>query len=125
MATQAKISMPHSALASLIAILIFCAGGARAQDVDWAQRNADACNDALGYVGCANLGKPQGPPPGIWGAIAFSTSTFQAGYAWGQQNAQAAGNAAATECYRAQNAMRDCPVVGSFANGCAALATSG
>jgi Domain of unknown function (DUF4189) len=109
----------------LILALILGAGAATAQDVDWAQKNAQACNDALGYVGCANLGRPQGPPPGIWGAIAFSTATFNSGYSWGQQNAQAAGNAAASECYRAMNAMRDCPVVGSFANACAALATSG
>ena len=96
-----------------------------ADDVDWAKKNADACNDAFGYAGCANLGKPQGPPPGVWGAIAFSTATFASGYSWGQQNAQAAANAAASECYRTMNAMRDCPIVGSFANACAALATSG
>lgn len=110
---------------SLLAAFFLLAGMVQAQEVDWAKRNADACNDALGYVGCANLGKPQGPPPGIWGAIAFSTATFQSGYSWGQQNAQAAGSAAASECYRVMNAMRDCPVVGSFANACAALATSG
>jgi hypothetical protein len=119
--------VPHQALSvNLIAVLILSAGVADAQDVDWQQKNADACNNTLGYLGCANLGRPPpGPPPGIWGAIAFSTSTFQSGLSWGQQNAQAAGNAAASECYRAMNAMRDCPVVGSFANGCAALATSG
>jgi Domain of unknown function (DUF4189) len=113
------------ALIATLALLASMGGAAHAQDVDWAQRNADACNNALGYVGCSNLGRPQGPPPGIWGAIAFSTATFSSGYSWGQQNAQAAGNAAASECYRSMNAMRDCPVVGSFANACAALATSG
>jgi hypothetical protein len=124
--TQAKTPVLFHRL--LIAVFMLIAGAARGQDVDWAQKNADACNDALGYVGCANLGKPQGPaalPPGIWGAIAFSTATFQSGYSWGQQNGQSAGNAAASECYRVMNAMRDCPVVGTFSNACAALATSG
>jgi hypothetical protein len=56
----------------------------RAQDVDWAQKNADACNSALGYVACANMGRPggrQGPAVGY------------------------------DPCYLAQNAMRPCTPV--------------
>jgi hypothetical protein len=124
--TTTKSPLLHRPLViCVLAAFMLSASMAYADDVDWAEKNAQACNDALGYVGCANLGKPQGPPPGMWGAIAFSTATFASGYSWGQQNAQAAANAAASECYRTMNAMRDCPIVGSFANACAALATSG
>ena len=126
--SEAKTWVPNQALviSLVIILLVLTAGALRAQDVNWQEKNAQSCVDALGYAGCDNLGKkPPGPPPGIWGAIAFSTATFSSGYSWGQQNAQAAGNAAASECYRSMNAMRDCPVVGSFANACAALATSG
>jgi hypothetical protein len=112
-------------IAMMIAVVILTAGTVHAQDVNWQEKMGQSCADTLGYAACDNLGKkPPGPPPGIWGAIAFSTATFQSGFSWGQQNAQAAGNAAASECYRVMNAMRDCPVVGSFANACAALATS-
>jgi hypothetical protein len=55
---------------------------ARADDVDYGKMNADACNDALGYNGCANLGRPSAAAPSI---------TF-----------------GVDPCFIAQNAMRPC-----------------
>lgn len=40
----------------MILLVLHCAGSARAQD-----GNSQACVDALGYVACSNMGKPNTP----------------------------------------------------------------
>ena len=55
---------------------------ARADDVDYGKMNADACNNALGYNGCANLGRPSTAAPTVTYGV--------------------------DPCFIAQNAMRPC-----------------
>jgi hypothetical protein len=76
-----------AALGAIVGCFALCLAAlsvpsARADDVNWAQKNADACNNALGYNACANLGRPSAPAPSI---------TF-----------------GVDPCFIAQNAMRPC-----------------
>jgi hypothetical protein len=97
-----------------------------AQVPDYVERNNEQIRQACILAGCDQPARSGGPalPPGIWGALAVSPSTLVSGSTWGYQDKQSAEKTALNECSIAMNAMRDCKVVGSFANTCVALATS-
>ncbi len=106
---------------SLIIILILSAGSAQAQDA-----NSQACVDALGYVGCANLGKPNPAPQQMiilhWAALAISPTTLRAGASHGENSVAGAQQTALANCRR-QGAL-DCKVLQWVRNECQALAIS-
>jgi hypothetical protein len=92
---------------------------------DYVERNNEQIRQACILAGCDQPGqRTPVQAPGIWGALAVSPSTTVFGSTWGYQNQQDAANSAVRECSIAMNAMRDCKVVGVFANACVALATS-
>jgi hypothetical protein len=100
-----------------------CCGITRAQDQDAQQAWADACNDALGYVGCANLASPAAAQPMIvlhWTAIAVSAATLRVGGAHGRNSDTDAEQTAENNCQ--QQGARDCKVVEWGSNACEALA---
>jgi Domain of unknown function (DUF4189) len=97
----------------------------------YATPEADAlsasCADALGYLGCAGLGRSTGPQApvftGTWyAAIAKSTSSINWGAAWHEASQAAASRDALLSCARAGH--HDCKVVISGANNCLSLAVS-
>jgi hypothetical protein len=100
----------------------------RAADVDYAAAAAASCADTLGYVACANLGKPAGPPgppvfTGTWyAAIAKSAASREWGASWREQTEAAAHRDATLIC--ARSGRKDCKVVLSGANNCLSLAES-
>jgi hypothetical protein len=99
-----------------------------AADVDYAAAAAASCADTLGYVACANLGKPAGPPgppvfTGTWyAAIAKSSASREWGASWREQSEAAANRDANLIC--ARSGRKDCKVVLSGANNCLSLAES-
>jgi hypothetical protein len=106
---------------SLVSTMILLAGTAHAQD-----NNYQACVDALGYVGCDNLGKPNHPPQQLiilhWAALAISPTTLRAGASHGQNSVAEAEQTALANCRR-QGAL-DCKVLQWVRNECASLAIS-
>jgi Domain of unknown function (DUF4189) len=98
----------------------------QAEDVDYAA--AASCADALGYGGCANVGKPVGPPgppvfTGTWyAAIAKSSASWEWGASWREQSEAAANRDATLIC--ARSGRKDCKIVLSGANNCLSLAES-
>ena len=97
-----------------------------AQVPDYVERNNEQIRQACILAGCDQPAPSGGAalPPGIWGALAVSPSTLVSGSTWGYQDKQSAEKSALKECSLAMNAMRDCKIVGSFANTCVALAIS-
>ena len=96
-----------------------------AQVTDYVEKNNEQWRVICIQVGCDRPSSAgPGQAPGIWGALAMSPSTLVSGSTWGYQNKQDAENSAQKECSLATNAMRDCKIVGVFANACVALATS-
>jgi Domain of unknown function (DUF4189) len=85
----------------------------------------EACVDALGYVGCENLGHPYPAAQLVilhWAAVAISPSTLTVGGSHGQNSQQDAEQTALTNCRR--NGARDCEVLQWVRNECQALAVS-
>jgi hypothetical protein len=77
-----------------------------------AQHQTDPCSEALGYVGCANLGKPNPSQQRIilhWAAVAISPAKLVAGASHGQNSQTAAEQAGLSVC-RGQGAS-DCRVL--------------
>jgi Domain of unknown function (DUF4189) len=68
--------------------------------------------------------QPHAQAPGVWGALAYSRSTFRYGTSWGYQDEQDARNFSLHNCIVASGDQRDCKVLSSFANACVALAVS-
>ena len=100
----------------------------QAADIDYAASAAASCADTLGYVACANLGKPAGPPgppvfTGTWyAAIAKSSAKPEWGASWREASESAANRDALLVC--ARSGSTDCKVVRSGANNCLSLAES-
>jgi hypothetical protein len=100
----------------------------QAADIDYAASAAASCADTLGYVACANLGKPAGPPgppvfTGTWyAAIAKSSAKPEWGASWREASESAAHRDALLVC--ARSGSTDCKVVRSGANNCLSLAES-
>src|ERR1700691_5165211 len=97
-----EVSVPFLSRAfgvSLITTMILLAGLAHGQDA-----NSQACVDALGYVGCANLGKPNPPPQRLiilhWAALAISPTTLRAGASHGENSVAGAQQTALANCRR-------------------------
>src|ERR1700689_129955 len=101
--------------------MISLAGPAHGQDA-----NSQACVDALGDVGCANLGKPNPPSQQLiilhWAALAISPTTLRAGASHGENSVAGAQQTALANCRR-QGAL-DCKVLQWVRNECQALAIS-
>jgi hypothetical protein len=119
-----EVSVPFLSRAlgvSLITTMILLAGPAHGQDA-----NSQACVDALGYVGCANLGKPNPPSQQLiilhWAALAISPTTLRAGASHGENSVAGAQQTALANCRR-QGAL-DCKVLQWVRNECQALAIS-
>jgi hypothetical protein len=119
-------SLQSAAMMGLLAVAAGPLTSAFAQVPDYVERNNESIRQACILAGCLDPPNRMGPAqaPGIWGALAVSPSTLVYGSTWGYQNRQDAENSARKECSIAMNAMRDCKVVGVFANACVALATS-
>jgi hypothetical protein len=85
------------------------------------------CNETLGYVGCDQLwhgGRGAGGAPGVWGALAISSSSLTYGYSYDFPSQESANAGALKKCNAALKGKRDCHVLNSFAHDCIALATS-
>jgi hypothetical protein len=121
-----RASLEKAAMMCLVAVAAWAPlTNVFAQVTDYVQRNNEQINQICIQVGCDRPSSAgPGQAPGIWGALAMSPSTLVSGSTWGYQDKQTAENSALKECSLAMNAMRDCKIVGSFANACAAFATS-
>jgi hypothetical protein len=125
-ATGARVSLQKAAMVCLVAVAASAPlTNVFAQVTDYVERNNEQIRQACILAGC-DQPAPKGPAqaPGIWGALAVSPSTTLSGSTWGYQDKQHAADSALKECSLAMNAMRDCRIVGVFANACVALATS-
>jgi hypothetical protein len=111
-------------LVALALLLALASTIASAQEDPYVARDRERIRQACILANCDTPQNRPSAPPGIWGALAFSKSTLVSGIAWSYPSEPAARQNAASECSIAMNAMRDCSVLGAFANGCAALATS-
>jgi hypothetical protein len=118
-------SLRKAVMMCLLAVASAPLTSASAQVTDYVERNNESIRQACILAGC-DQPQPRSPAqaPGIWGALAVSPSTTVSGSTWGYQNQRDAENSALKECSLAMNAMRDCRIVGVFANACVALATS-
>jgi Domain of unknown function (DUF4189) len=121
---KGKKPFPYRALSVsfMMVVLILSAGPAHAQTPD---QNYNACVDALGYVGCDNLGKPNVPQRQIilhWAALAISPTTLRPGGSHGQNSVDAAEQTALANCRR--QGPTDCKVLQWARNECQALAIS-
>ncbi|HTS82478.1 MAG TPA: DUF4189 domain-containing protein [Myxococcaceae bacterium] len=101
---------------------------AAAQQDDPASAWENRCNEALGYVGCAEMMHPgphrPGPPPkpDVWGALAFSSSTLDWGSSWNSKSESNASELALRQC--ADKGAQDCKILKTVADVCLALVTS-
>ncbi|MGA7856829.1 MAG: DUF4189 domain-containing protein [Terracidiphilus sp.] len=117
--------------------LILFGGSAHAQDEEepsyvpmettesTAMSNEEACIEALGYVGCDNLGKPGAAQHLVvvhWAALALSPTTMTAGASHGQNSQDEAEQTAVRNCRR--NGATDCKVLTWNENYCVGLAES-
>jgi hypothetical protein len=85
----------------------------------------EACIEALGYIGCENLGKPNTAQQRVilyYAAAAVSPKTLAAGGAHGQNSLDAAEQLALQNCPR--NGAADCKVLIWGENRCVGLAIS-
>jgi Domain of unknown function (DUF4189) len=102
-----------------IAVLMLSAGAVHAQD-----QNAQSCIDSLGYVACANMGKPgaRSPAPNVvndlWNAIAYSPSRNIAAFAG---SFTAPENAKAEALKGCAEWARDCRIVVAAHDVCVAV----
>lgn len=90
-----------------------------------AMSNDEACIEALGYVGCDNLGKPGTAQHMVvvhWAALAISPTTMTAGASHGQNSQSNAEQTALQNCRR--NGATDCKVLTWNENSCVGLAES-
>jgi hypothetical protein len=122
MAREASVRLRFWILGlSLIVYLSLLTPPAHAQDA-----NSQACVDALGYLGCADLARPH-PAPQVriilhWAALAISPTTLRAGASHGENSVAGAQQTAVANCRR-QGAL-DCKVLQWVRNECQALAIS-
>jgi hypothetical protein len=118
-----RIQLCWGVSATILALALSCLPG-HAQD-DAAQKMADACNDALGYVGCANLGRPTASPQLVvlhWAALAISESTMTVGASHGRNSQEDAVETAYTNC--ARQGAKDCRNLQWVRNQCTAVAVN-
>src|SRR5450432_801002 len=100
--------------------------GAFAQTDD-VQEHRDRVRNSCILVGNCNQpdqnnGRPASPEPDVWGAIAVSPTISPPGYSYQWATEQAARNGALQNCL--SKGGRNCKVVVTFADICAALAVS-
>jgi hypothetical protein len=99
-----------------------------AQQDDPATAWENRCNEALGYVGCAEMMHPgphrPGPPPkpDVWGAVAVSATTLDWGSSWNSKSESDASGFAQRQC--AAHGAQDCKLVKSFPDVCLSLVIS-
>jgi hypothetical protein len=84
------------------------------------ERERNACI----ITGACDQPMQQGGAPGIWGALAISTSSTVYGYSYDFPSQEAANTAALDRCNSGLKGKRDCQVRSSFSRNCIALATS-
>lgn len=91
-----------------------------------AMSNDEACIEALGYVGCDNLGRPGTAAQHLvvvhWAALAISPSSMTAGASHGRNSQNDAEQTALQNCRRA--GATDCKVLTWNENSCVGLAES-
>ena len=99
-----------------------------AQQNDPASAWENRCNEALGYVGCAEMMHPgphrPGPPPkpDVWGALALSPSTLDWGTSWNSKSESDASELARQQC--TAKGAHDCKILKTVADVCLSLVTS-
>jgi hypothetical protein len=113
----------------VLAILLAVANCGVARATPEADALSAACVNALGPVGCSELGRPGNNGPrapaftGTWyAAIAKSSASADWGASWREPSMAAATRDAQLSCVKAGG--RDCKIVVSGANNCMSLAIS-